>query len=199
MNNWHHISHYSFLTQGTFWNLCVFAKREGQSQCNKTYSVAVLILYLSIIHLVDAQLYIGQSVHTKKCIEKIMLWKVMLYQKSELPYLNVVGNNLVKSVIKFKFTEGIHDNDRSCLHSESFDTKLVSLWAQWKVSHCVLVSTWVYDFLIEGAGHVWTLFKIVRIPFSHCRALALPGGGREHAVQSCSGTLQKYISIGIYF
>lgn len=42
-------------------------------------------------------------------------------------------------------------------------------------------------------------FKIVRIPFSHCRDLVLPGGEREHAVQSCSGTLHKYISIGIYF
>jgi len=43
--------------------MSAFAKREGQSQGNRTSSVTLLILYLSVIHLVDSQVYIGQLVH----------------------------------------------------------------------------------------------------------------------------------------
>lgn len=42
--------------------MSAFAKKR-QSQSNRTSSVTLFVLYLSIIHLVDTQFYIGQSVH----------------------------------------------------------------------------------------------------------------------------------------
>lgn len=163
---------------------------EGQYQDNRTFSATLLVLYFSVIHLVDTQLYLGQSGHGI-----IMLWKEIFVSERETALFNY-GCNISD---RENFTAGICNNDSSCLHSESFATKLVSLLAQGRVSHSVLVSTWLYDFLTEGPGHVWTIFKILRIPFSHCRALVLPGGGKEHAMQSCSGALQKYILIWMCF